>query len=158
VSVSESYAFVTSSNHRWARVRVRGLLRSASLASRLETAGIEAQQIHIDTGSVRLRLTPERDEAFWIGWLSAQVAAPNTDQGDRLPVLLPPSHSGLQRAKPPTAALVETSGAGSNTTHSTPIDRLLAELGGAQAIDAERGLGAADARARLARDGANEPH
>ena len=40
--------------------------------------------------------------------------------------------------------------------HSTPIDRLLANLGGDTPVDVERGLTAADARARLAQDGPNE--
>lgn len=54
-------------------MRVRGLLHSAALASRLAAAGIEVRHIRLDTGSVRVPLTPKRDEAFWIVWLSAQV-------------------------------------------------------------------------------------
>jgi Ca2+-transporting ATPase len=43
-----------------------------------------------------------------------------------------------------------------DTSHSQPIDRLLAALGVAMPFDAERGPTAADARERLARDGANQ--
>ena len=39
--------------------------------------------------------------------------------------------------------------------HSTPIDRLLANLGGDKLIAVERDWTAADARARPAKDGAN---
>ncbi|MDP1649816.1 MAG: cation-transporting P-type ATPase [Rubrivivax sp.] len=45
---------------------------------------------------------------------------------------------------------------GTDRPHSTPIDRLLADLGGERPIDIENGLTVSEAQARLAREGPNE--
>ena len=159
MSATESHAVVTSRSHRWARVRVRGLRNNSALAGRIQKAAIDELRIGLDTGSVRVPLTPSRDEAFWTGWLSTQVTAQVVAQGRGLPSTPPPSHptppqaakrASLSRARP------AVSGAEAGTPHGTPTARLLADLGGERPIDVERGLSAADARARLARDGANE--
>ena len=158
--VFERRAVITSCNSRWARVRVRGLLRNAVLAGRLASAGVDPLQIQLDTGSVRVPLTPDRNEAFWVDWLSATAAAHFGDS----PVA-PPRPAAIRRLPVPTpssreAGLAPSAPAAANgaveTMHSTPIDRLLANLGGDTPIDVERGLTAADARARLAQDGPNE--
>ena len=49
-----------------------------------------------------------------------------------------------------------TAGSSPDTAHSTPINRLLADLGGGPPIDVKRGLSAAQAQARLAQGGPNE--
>ena len=158
--VSDRHAVITSCNSRWARVRVRGLLRNAVLAGRLASAGVDPLQIQLDTGSVRVPLTSDRNEAFWIDWLSATAeahfgdssAAPPRPAIPRLPKPAPRSRAA--RPSPPAPAAAD--GAVETMHSSTPIDRLLANLGGDTPVDVERGLTAADARARLAQDGANE--
>ena len=156
--VFDRHAVITSCNSRWARVRVRGLLRNAVLAGRLASAGVDPLQIQVDTGSVRVPLTPERNEAFWIDWLSATAEAHFGDLSEapprpatrRLPEPAPSSWAARPSPAPAAAhGAVET-------IHSTPIDRLLANLGGDTPVDVERGLMAADARVRLAQDGPNE--
>lgn len=53
-------------------------------------------------GSVRVPLTPSRDETFWTGWLSTQVTAQVVAQGCGLPSSPPPSlptpHQAAKRA------------------------------------------------------------
>ena len=131
--VFERRAVITSCNSRWARVRVRGLLRNAVLAGRLASAGVDPLQIQLDTGSVRVPLTPDRNEAFWVDWLSATAAAhfgdspaspPRPAAIRRLPVPAPSSREARLAPSAPAAA----NGA-VETMHSTPIDRLLANLG-----------------------------
>ena len=195
MSVAEVHAVVTSCGPRWARVRVRGLMHNATLADRLRQSGIRALHIGLDTGSVRVPLTATHDEAYWTGWLSAQVAAqlaaqlaaqetakkaaleaaretalqtararpratawataPATTQGSGLFISRPTART-RPRQPEPLAAKTAASVAETDILHSTPIERLLADLGGAQVIDIGHGLSAVDARARLARDGANE--
>ena len=162
MSVTESHAVVTSFSHRWARMRVRGLMHNAALAGRIRHASIDTLHIGLDTGSVRVPLTPKRHQAFWADWLSAQVTAHTIAQGGRLPS--PPAPPPATSRRNPSMASLSPDSAVADAavadvaaqTHSTPIDRLLADLGGARPIDVDRGLTAADARARLARDGANE--
>lgn len=172
MSVAESYAVVTSSSHRWARVRVRGLLRSAALAGRLADGGIEARNIQIATGSVRVPLTRERNAAFWSVWLSAQVTAHVQSQGSSLSSPRRPDAAPLRPAAdaPRKRARSAADGTTNNTIndsaksddaapqipHNTQIARLLADLGDERPVDVGRGLTAADAANRLARDGANE--
>ncbi|MDO8441467.1 MAG: cation-transporting P-type ATPase [Polaromonas sp.] len=149
--VIKHHAVITSRNGRWARVRVRGLLLNAVLAGRLTSSGFDDLNIHLDTGSVRVLLTPDRDEAFWIDWLSMTVKA---HLGGPAPTAMQQSEPDpFSQAAPPTPGAVS---GWTETTHSTPIDQLLADLGGGQSLDVERGLTAADARARLAQGGPNE--
>lgn len=122
---------VTCRSRCWIRVRVRGLLRNAALADRLASSGVDAIQIGCATGTVRVALTPERDEAFWVDCLVGAVKA----HGDEQP----------QVASAPAS-------------HSTPIDRLLADLGDGPSTDTVRGLPRAAAQARLAQTGRNEIH
>ncbi|RPH60278.1 MAG: hypothetical protein EHM83_14680, partial [Burkholderiales bacterium] len=159
------HAVITFRNGRWAKLRVRGLVRNASLASRLASAGIEASQIRLDTGAVRVSLTPEQDEAYWIDRLSKTVEAhlgespaprglaASRRPPDPAPRTRAPAYSRTPRPSPPVTA---AAGPASEATHSAAIDRLLADLGGDRPVDVERGLTAADAQARLARDGPNE--
>ncbi len=130
-------AFVTSSSRRWARVRVRGLRGDVTLLDRLVAAGVGAAEIRLNTGAVRVALTAERDQAYWVTRLSAQVAA--------------------HRARGSECAAPAADAAGiADTGHHMPINRLLAALGVAPHFDAERGLSGVHARERLARDGANQ--
>lgn len=73
MSIDPPNVVVTSCNGRWARARVRGLLRNAALGARLAEAAGDALRVQLDTGSVRVRLTPERDNRYWVDWLSTQV-------------------------------------------------------------------------------------
>jgi Ca2+-transporting ATPase len=136
---------------------VRGLLRNGALAAQIASASTYALRIRLRTGSVRVPLTPERDEAFWIDWLSVTVdthfgSAPPSPSAGLRPELAPRS-----QAPRPSPLAQEAAGGGAQTTsHSTPTDRLLADLGGDALIDVERGLTAAAARARLVREGPNE--
>ncbi|MBC7938888.1 MAG: hypothetical protein H7Z19_03845, partial [Chitinophagaceae bacterium] len=110
-------------------------------------------------------LTPERDQGFWIAWLSEQVAAHAKAQhagsvtaGARrhaLPIrqAKPVAAAGAKR---PAGIPVDGINREADTAHNTPLDLLLADLGGDRPIDADHGLSAADAAARLARDGTNE--
>lgn len=61
---SPSHAVVVSCSHRWARVRVRGLMHNAALADRIRKASSNKLHIGLDIGSVRVPLTPKRREAF----------------------------------------------------------------------------------------------
>ncbi|MCY7314127.1 MAG: cation-transporting P-type ATPase [Rubrivivax sp.] len=144
-------AFVTSSSSRWATVRVRGLRADAALSSHLVAAGFDAAHIRRDTGAVRVALTADRDVAYWVARLSEQVGAHRAGS----------AHSAARAAPAPAAP--ESAGADAaaiadvaDTAHSTSIEQLMAQRGITQPFDAERGLTAAQARERLARDGANQ--
>ena len=133
MSIDPPNVVVTSCNGRWARARVRGLLRNAALGARLAEAAGDALRVQLDTGSVRVRLTPERDNRYWVDWLSTQV-----------------------RSQPHRTDVVGVVDRATTAPHYVPIDRLLADFGGAVPLDIARGLSSADARARLGRDGPNE--
>ena len=159
-------AFVTASSRRWARVRVRGLRGDETLVGHLVAAGFDATAIRRDTGAVRVALTAERDEAYWVALLSAQVMAhaaelgesPGSAAADAAVTQLAHSHgvSGANGANGANGAKTAGIADVADTTHSMPINHLLDELGVAQPFDAERGLTAAQARDRLAREGANQ--
>jgi Ca2+-transporting ATPase len=160
MSVVSRQAVVTSRNGTWAMLRVRGLLRNAALASHLASAGGDSFDIRLDTGSVRVKLTPERNEAFWVDWVSMTVEA--HAGGKARPGPSPDSqsmHDPASRRRPLRRAAsiaVGATGGGAETAHGVLVDRLLADLGGDGPIDLERGLSAAQARARLAQGGPNE--
>jgi Ca2+-transporting ATPase len=157
--VAASHAVVTSRTGSWATLRVRGLLCNATLASRLVSAGHDAVDIRLDTGSVRVRLTPERDEAFWIDCASVAVEA---HSGGAAPDAPPPATrrartaASRPRSLPTSAGVPGGAGSGADAAHSTPIEHLLSGLGGSRPLDVERGLPATEAHARLSRDGPNE--
>jgi len=150
------HAVVSSRNGSWAVLRVRGLLRNVLLASRLASAADEAVDIRVETGSIRVRLTPERSEAFWVDWVSVFVETDARELASeapapaarrvRSPALRPPRSRRRSSAEPIAG----------NTGHSTPINRLLSNLGGSAPLEVKQGLSAAEAGARLARDGSNE--
>ena len=54
---------------------MRGLRGDESLAQRLVTAGFDVIAIRRSTGGVRVPLTAERAEGYWVARLSAQVQA-----------------------------------------------------------------------------------
>ena len=150
MSAASCHAVVTSRNGSWAVLRVRGLLHNATLASRLQSAGADSLQVRLDTGSIRVKLSAERDVAFWIAWVSDTAAAHSGSKElvSPTPVAAQPSSA---TGHPP-----ESAGSTADTAHSTPINRLLAALGNGTPIDVKRGLSAAQAQARLAQGGPNE--
>lgn len=160
------HATVTSRRGRSLSVRVRGLLRNPGLADHLAAAGIDPRQIRLDTGTVRIGATPQRDAEYWMRWLSAQVDAHSATAGRepatgaRSPVEARPPPSPARRVPRPPApaggARLDAPGNAVPTPHCVPIDRLLAAVGGQAPIDVARGLTSEDARARLQRDGPNE--
>ncbi|MDO8450688.1 MAG: cation-transporting P-type ATPase [Rhodoferax sp.] len=157
MSIVAHHTVITSRNGVWATLRVRGLLRNATLASRLESAGADSLEVRLATGSVRVRLTAERDEAFWTEWLSVTVKAHSGGKAPVSPAPAVPQRLKAARRQPRTAASTAVdAGSGADTAHSAPIDRLLAQLAGNRPIDVERGLSVAEAQARLAQDGPNE--
>ena len=66
------HAVILARNGRWARLRVRGLLRNVALAAQIEAAGVEVLQ---QTGSIQVPLSAKRDEAYWLQWVSQLVEA-----------------------------------------------------------------------------------
>jgi Ca2+-transporting ATPase len=158
VPTAAHFAVVTSRNGRWATLRVRGLLRSAALAGRLASAAADAVDIRVETGSIRVRLTPGRDEAFWIDWVSVVVATHSTRPPVTAPAAPAPATRPARGRAPPMRAAdsAQAAGNGAHAAHAIPIERLLSDLGGAAAIDIERGLSTVEAGARLSRDGPNE--
>ncbi|MDO9195693.1 cation-transporting P-type ATPase [Rhodoferax sp.] len=157
MSIVALHTVITSRSGIWATLRVRGLLRNATLASRLESAGADSLEVRLDTGSVRVRLSTERDEAFWIEWVSVTVEAHSGGKAPGSPAPAVPRPLEAARRQPRTAASTAVdAGSGVDTAHSVPIDRLLADLAGDMPIDVERGLSVVEAQARLTRDGPNE--
>jgi len=156
--VTERYAITTSRSSRGARVRVRGLLRNDALAGRLTSSGIDALSVHVETGSVRVPLTPDRDEAFWIDWLSATARAHFVSPAATpAPTVMRKSKPAPRsQAAPPSPPTPGAAHGEAQTPHSTPIGRLLADLGGLRSLDVERGLTPDDAHARLIQGGPNE--
>ena len=150
MSVTSCHAVVTSRNGSWAVLRVRGLLYNATLASRLQSVGADLLHVRLDTGSIRVRLSAERDEAFWIAWVSDIAAAHSGSKELVSPAPVATQPPSVTRHPPGTA------GSSPDTAHSTPINRLLADLGSGTPIDVKRGLSAAQAQARLAQGGPNE--
>ncbi|WP_291008971.1 cation-transporting P-type ATPase [Hydrogenophaga sp.] len=155
------HAVVTFRNERWASLRVRGLLRNAALAGRLASAAGDSVDIRVETGSVRVRLTPGRDEAFWIDWVSVVVGTHST-HSTRPPVTAPaapaPATQPVRARAPQLRRPGDAKGVGSaaHIAHAIPIERLLSDLGGSTAIDIDHGLSTVEAGARLSRDGPNE--
>jgi Ca2+-transporting ATPase len=180
------HTVVLSAQRDWARIRVRGLLRNAALGERLVAAGAQGIELRLDTGSVRVRLGPGRDLAYWVEWLSLTVQG----RGDRGRTAGAAGVAGTAAAEPAAANTAATHGpctagaanaanaaarAAGDTTphpaslpghgivppdasapHSRPRAALLEALGEGHLLDPARGLGAAEAAARLQRDGPNE--
>lgn len=158
--VAARHAVVIARTGSWATLRVRGLLRNPALADRLAAMDADAVDIRLGTGSVRVRLAPDRDETFWIDWVSVHVAAhgqahvqANGDAAGHLPPAAP--QAPRRRPRPREAGAADVGGA-ADAAHGTPIDRLLSALGDGGPLDPQRGLSAAEARGRLSRDGPNE--
>jgi len=153
MGIVEAHAVVLTRNGRWARLRVRGLLRNTTLASRLEAASAAGVNVQLATGSIRVPLDAGRDETYWIDWASALVEA----HGPRQPAArraAPARLAPLQRGPAAPAAGAPAGLAG--LAHAMVPSELLSDDG--SAIDIARGLSASAAAQRLARDGANEIH
>jgi Ca2+-transporting ATPase len=146
------HVVVTARAERWARLRVRGLVRNAALAERLACAGIDAAHIRIETGSVRVPLGRGRNEIQWLRTISEVV---EQDAGRRASV---PASGSQRSAGPRPAAPVTDAAEAAQAHHALPIERLLAHVGYAKAVSSPLGLSAAEARERLQRDGPNEIH
>lgn len=148
---------LTSRNARWAVLRVQGLLRNPALAAGLSSSGSKALEIRLATGSVRVLLSPGRDENYWIETLSARVevharSAKSLPQQD-----LQQRRAGAQRLQaPPCATVVQDAAAGVQDLHSTPLPWLVNKLGLDRSTDIDQGLTSAQAAALLARQGPNQ--
>jgi Ca2+-transporting ATPase len=169
---------VSARGSRWVRLRVRGLLRNAELAARIRAhrpAGAPAYTISLATGTVRVELDGAAAEAVWVGLLLRCVAAdatPARGAAGQMPAgraaAAPAARGAPARgatragaAPQPRAPGAATNSPGTRTpavdaAHALPLAELLRRLGEGQAYDVRRGLGAAEAAARLARDGRNE--
>jgi Ca2+-transporting ATPase len=171
------HAVVLARNGRWAKLRVRGLLKNAALAARLEEAMCDTAEagvtIMLSTGSVRVPLRGARDDLYWIERVTAivrfhQPAAPSAAMAPRTGSAAPRPTSALDPAQParprpsapttyrapnrpadPKSPVAVVDG-GAGAPHAQPRPALFAHL------DPERGLRADEAAARLARDGRNE--
>jgi len=163
---------VVARGSRWVRLRVRGLLRNAELAARIHSrrpAGAPACTISLATGSVRVELDGAATELAWVRVLLGCVAAEVPAARGEGPAVVPPAparaaarnaarasaparpRGGGAAAQAPSASPPVTDGA-----HAIALAELLRRLGAGRPLDPRRGLGAADAAARLARDGRNE--
>lgn len=162
---STSCAVVVTRADGWARLRVRGLLRNAALADELKRAGRGHVHVTVATGSVRVRLASARDEGYWLRWLDARIAAWPGGPGPALP---PPSGARAAArghgkgpslpadAGPAVASARRDREAGCPFCQTSLADLLAASGAAGAPLDPQRGLTAAEAAARLARDGANE--
>lgn len=164
MSTVAAHAVMTVRNKRWIRVRVRGLLRNPVLAQHLASDSPAGLQIQLATGTVRAPLAHQWDEAYWLHFFAqklAQGAAAATPSAP--PAADVPHHEPLSPVMPPTAQVRRMTAAPAGATHApldhphcTSLPQLLIRLGGASPLQLQRGLSHAEARARLARDGANE--
>lgn len=162
---STASAVVVTRADGWARVRVRGLLRNAALADELKRAGKGHVQVTVATGSVRVRLASARDEVYWLRWLDARISVwpGHPVAAARQPSERAPASRG-RREDPSSrgnARLVGASARHERDGGCAYCEQSLSELlaasgGGGAPLDPQRGLAAAEAVARLARDGANE--
>ncbi|MDM7950844.1 cation-transporting P-type ATPase [Hydrogenophaga sp.] len=158
MSVLARQVVLTSRNGRRTTFRVRGLLRNAALAARLAAASADAIEIRLDTGSVRVLLSPERPEAFWFEWLSVTVEAQLGAAPPAPSPIVPGQRAAMRRLRPPKPSIAAGMAVATWTdaTHSTPMPRLLEDLGDDGQIDLEKGLSSAQAEQRLTRNGPNE--
>lgn len=142
---------------RWARVRLRGLLKNSELAAHLQ-ARDAAVHASAATGTVRLPLSPERDLAHWMEWLREATIqgprrAPRRARREAAGFTRPARTESPAESLPPPEHASSCAGP---QHHGRKLDVLLAELGGDTPLDAARGLSAGEARARLKRDGPNQ--
>jgi Ca2+-transporting ATPase len=142
-------AVVVARNGHWARVRVRGLLKNAALADRLEAAGLDGAAIRLATGSIRVPLRGAQDEQYWLRWVEVQAAVQG---GAGVAEPTPPARA--RRRAPTPASVPAASAHGEATSDAAAHTRAMSEL--LAGIEPERGLCPAEAAERLARDGANE--
>ncbi len=156
---------VAARGRRWARLRVRGLLRNAELAARLQRQALAAGggcTVSLDTGTVRVEIGDAAAEARWMAVIvrclreSADAVTPPRRSAAPAP---PTARATRPAAAPPATATPALPPPAEHDAapHAVPLSRLLATLGdGGRPLDPARGLTAAEAAARLARDGRNE--
>ncbi len=147
---------VVAGGERWLRLRVRGLLRNAALAAHFEAAGAVRIEVRLDTGSLRVPLSPEQDEAFWIDWVSAVIAAKPPRRtaagvGSARPAAPRPMRSARPASMPDGGSDSPDTG---DAPHAVPMRELAARIG--VPLDIERGLSDEAAAAKLVHDGPNE--
>jgi Ca2+-transporting ATPase len=166
---------VAARGSRWVRVRVRGLLRNAELAARIRAqrpAGVASCTISLETGTVRVELDGAATEAVWVRALLRCVAVDATATATRVARPAPASSTAARAAPRAPArasaaarpdsggaapkAMAKPSPADTDAMHAVAWTDLLRRLGEGRPFDPRHGLSAADAAARLARDGRNE--
>ncbi len=160
--MEKHHAVVTARQGRWARLRVRGLLRNAALAAQLQAAGPRELRVEIATGTVRVPVCAQQDETYWLEWISVTVrthASPLAGsraaaQGTASRDFPPTMHRSARLDEATTSATEPYSG--DTAHHAIPIGQLPTELGAGPTLALEGGLDAAAARERLKRDGPNE--
>ena len=151
------HAVVLARNGRWARLRVRGLLRNAALAAQINEAGVAGVEVRQQTGSIQVPLSAKRDEAYWLQWVSQLVEAQAPRRGlDAAAPPKPPQPRTVRAARRRAAQVDVRPAAAGDDLHALPLRELLARVGGGEPGHARHGLSAAAAAERLARDGANE--
>lgn len=148
---------ITSRSQDWLTLRIRGLLQNEMLASCLKSAGTEFLKVRLETGSIRVKLTEERDESFWTAWVAIAVNSHLNGAPLVSPVLADSKHNKASRRqgrfKPSSAVM---SAREIDGDHSIPIEKLLSEPTASGPMDVHIGLSAIEARARLAQNGPNE--
>lgn len=157
--VDTPHAVVLARNGSWAKLRVRGLLKNAALAARLEQAMHEAVAgggltIVLATGTVRVPLRAGCDEAYWIERIAAVVRnrppRTGTTQEQQSRPRTRRRVPEREAARPSVSAASQRALDDSTAHHAQRVSAL---LGG---MDPERGLGRDEASTRLTRDGRNE--
>lgn len=144
---------VVSRNARWARLRVRGLLRDSDGAARL-VAEHPLVEVNAATGTVRVPLSPTQPLEQWLARLhpaaGAQPQRPRparASAGQRPPTPPQARASAVQRPA--------TESGDASEPHRLPLAQVLRDLGEGQPLDPARGLSSAAALSRLRRDGPN---
>jgi Ca2+-transporting ATPase len=163
---------LVETRQRWASIRVRGLLRNATLGQFLEAGAPSALTLRVATGTIRVTVSTDFDATAWLSHVDARVEAWLTDRRAydaraKAPASSPPvptarpavsltarPHPVRPAGQPERAVAAE--GDPDGAPHAEALSTLLARLGEDMPIDPARGLTAAGAAARRTRDGPNE--
>ncbi|HEY9065821.1 MAG TPA: cation-transporting P-type ATPase [Burkholderiaceae bacterium] len=159
------HTIVTGRPRGHVQVRVQSLLKNEPLGEWIASRWPGEVQVRLDTGTVRARLSPQRDESAWLEAL-ADAARLHEQRRPARPRRRPRRDAAPAReaaavpapaaAAPAGAQLLEAPPA--RREHAQPLSLLVRGMshGHRAAVDLRRGLSAAEAARRLARDGPNE--